>query len=96
MRKHTLTATRKAEVIKLAKLWQSDDGKLAIEQMTKLKNANLDRAMRIADEVAQPAETSLAFLNRARGIQVVLDDIVTIIQASENFNEEGGSNELGD
>ena len=85
-----LDSERVKEIKKLAGFWSSENSQLAIEQIEKLKSANLERAMKISDSLTQPAESSLAFLNRARGIQIVLDDINAIIEAEKRISNRKG------
>lgn len=89
-------ATSISEIKTLAEFWKSPTGQLAIQHIEKLKDANLDRAMRVSDEISHAGEASFAFLNRARGIKVVLDDIQMIINKGEELSKkEGELSELG-
>lgn len=94
MRSRNIKTSTK-EIKALAEFWQSPTGKLAIQHIEQLKTANLDRAMRVSDEIAQSSEASCAFFNRARGIKVVLDDIQMIINRGSELNKEGDSSDLG-
>lgn len=82
--------TSSSEIKTLADFWQSPAGQLAIQHIEKLKDANLDRAMRVSDEISHAGEASFAFLNRARGIKVVLDDIQMIVNKGKELSEKEG------
>lgn len=82
--------TSNSEIKTLADFWQSPAGQLAIQHIEMLKNANLDRAMRVSDEISHAGEASFAFLNRARGIKVVLDDIQMIVNKGKELSEKEG------
>lgn len=68
--------------------WTSDMGKKAIEKMEELKQSNLDFTLEISDKVATPSELVLAHVNRAKGIQIVIDDIKTGITLAENKGKD--------
>lgn len=71
-----------AEIITLARLWESEDGKLAIQKMTDMKQANLDEAIHFAKDSTHNTsvlrDTILADVYRASGIDAVLGDIEII------------------
>lgn len=77
-----------AELKEWKSFWTSEMGKKAIKKMEELKQSNLDYALEVSDKVVTPSELVLAHVNRAKGIQIVIDDIQTGITLAEDKGKD--------
>ena len=86
----TTEKINEAELKEWKDFWNSETGKKAIEKMETLKQSNLNYAMELSDKVTNPGEPVLAAISRAKGIQIVIDDIKTGINLADEKEKEGG------
>ena len=66
-------------------------GKRLFDDMRALKDANLGQAMDIPDKTVMPNESIAAYMNRAKGIQIVMDNILAKIENAKNSLKGGKS-----
>lgn len=59
-------------------------GRQLLEDMEVLKNANLNQAMDIPDKTVMPNESIAAYMNRAKGVQIVIDNIMSHIENAKS------------
>lgn len=66
-------------------------GRHLLDDMEALKNANLNQAMDIPDKTVMPNESIAAYMNRAKGIQIVIDNILAKVENARNSLKGGKS-----
>lgn len=71
------------------KFGNSKIGRQLLEDMETLKNANLNQAMDIPDKTIMPNESIAAYMNRAKGVQIVIDNIVSNIENAKSALDGG-------
>ena len=73
----------KAKLQEWKKFWDSEMGKIALEKMNAIKEQMINNSMAQAD-----ADTIAAFVGRAAGIELILQDIQAGIDSLEKMGEE--------